>query len=131
MKIRQKHLDLESLLDFKNIISSLKKYKNGLLEREKQVDYLHSKQKETSNKSIICIDLNDTPFSYAYHSMKSRYQDAYMQQGRFLGKTYNSGIPFLRIDYQFADPRLKVLQFEIMNDITLSDHYPIVVHYGL
>jgi len=85
--------------------------------------------KEQINKSpfpaIICSDLGDVPNSYAYFKLKGDFNDAFLEKGRWLGRTYRFISPTLRIDYIFVQKGVKVKQF-IRPDVTYSDHYPIV-----
>lgn len=71
--------------------------------------------------TILCGDLNDTPSSYAYNQLKKKYNDAFLQAGRGLGRTYAGKMPANRIDYIFHDNNFKTNDFFIQNEV-LSDH---------
>ncbi len=78
--------------------------------------------------TVVCGDLNDVPNSYAYQTVRGDMQDAFLEEGTGLGKSFISGrskfltwLPTLRIDYIFTDPRLQVEQFKMVTR-DLSDH---------
>ncbi|GAB4093784.1 endonuclease/exonuclease/phosphatase family protein [Flaviaesturariibacter terrae] len=74
---------------------------------------------------VFTADLNDVPNSYAYHTVRGPLQDAFLEKGFGVGRTYNALAPTLRIDYIFTTPDFEVLQFQrIARD--LSDHYMLV-----
>lgn len=53
--------------------------------------------------------------------MRGNKQDAFLQKGFGLGKTFNSLSPALRIDYIMPDSNFTVNQFDI-KDQAMSDH---------
>lgn len=79
---------------------------------------------------ILCGDLNDVPNSYIYNTVKGNLQDAFLQKGFGIGRTYSSISPTLRIDYIFADAGFKVDQFKRVTT-NYSDHYMIVADLEL
>ncbi len=76
-------------------------------------------------KVVLCGDLNDTPSSYTYASIKRFLKDAFRQAGRGLGITFGKGILSFRIDYIFHDPRIKCSSYTIHKGVHFSDHYPV------
>jgi endonuclease/exonuclease/phosphatase family metal-dependent hydrolase len=79
---------------------------------------------------IFCGDLADVPNSYAYFQVRGRLQDAFLEKGRGLGRTYGFISPTLRIDYIFADKKFKVKQFAKFRT-GYSDHFPILADLEL
>ena len=75
---------------------------------------------------ILCGDLNDTPTSYAYRQLKTKYSDAFHQVGSGFGRTYVGKMPSNRIDYVFYDKAFEALNFTLQNEV-LSDHKAIGV----
>ncbi|MDE7149355.1 MAG: endonuclease/exonuclease/phosphatase family protein [Bacteroidales bacterium] len=88
---------------------------------------------------IICGDMNENPISYAYHALTDGLQDAFVERGSGLGRTYDGFFPAYRIDYIFyrdaigrmpgktdgkIAPRLSARYFEV-SDVNYSDHKPI------
>lgn len=75
-------------------------------------------------------DLNDVPDSYTYFTVRGDRQDAFLEKGSGIGRTFSGISPTLRIDYIFADKRFSVTQFKrIVRD--LSDHYMLVADIEL
>lgn len=74
---------------------------------------------------IFTGDLNDVPNSYAYHTVRGPLQDAFLEKGFGVGRTFNALAPTLRIDYIFTTEDFKVQHFQrVARD--LSDHYMLV-----
>ncbi len=80
---------------------------------------------------IICGDMNNSPFSYVYRSIKGKLNDTFEEAGSGFGKTYNFRYYPARIDYIFADPKMKVKSFENFPDFVNSDHYPIMTRLSI
>lgn len=78
---------------------------------------------------IMGGDLNNTAFSYVYRKIAQKYQDAYDQAGSGLGTTFTFDFYPVRIDYIFADPTLKVLDFQTLKR-PFADHRPLVTTLG-
>jgi endonuclease/exonuclease/phosphatase family metal-dependent hydrolase len=74
--------------------------------------------------AFITGDFNDVPNSYTYFTIRGGRQDAWLQKGFGIGRTYKNISPTLRIDYILADPRLKVLQCQKVYT-PWSDHNPV------
>lgn len=74
---------------------------------------------------VLSGDLNSVPASYPYHVMAEGLQDAFLEKGLGLGKTFDKDIPSLRIDYLLADKRIQIKNYG-QDNLSLSDHYP---HY--
>lgn len=80
---------------------------------------------------LICGDLNDLPGSYTYMKIKGDLQDAFLDKGRWIGRTYNELSPTLRIDYMFYNASaLEVLGYKCPRTY-LSDHRPVVVNFKM
>ncbi|RYY88164.1 MAG: endonuclease/exonuclease/phosphatase [Chitinophagaceae bacterium] len=74
---------------------------------------------------VFTGDLNDVPNSYAYHTVRGPLQDAFLEKGFGVGRTFNALAPTLRIDYIFTTSDFKVRRFQrVARD--LSDHYMLV-----
>ncbi len=79
---------------------------------------------------IICGDFNDVPNSYTYFTIRKDWQDAFLQKGFGIGRTYVHISPTLRIDYILADRRFSVLQCRKYS-LPWSDHNPVVADLRL
>lgn len=73
---------------------------------------------------ILCGDFNDTPHSYAYHTVAKGLKDAFMESGRGTGQSYVGIFPSFRIDYILHSPSFKAYNYKTIHE-DLSDHYPI------
>lgn len=93
--------------------------------REEQVNIIRKFiDQQNTDATIICGDFNDTPLSYAYHTMKGNFVDSYANTGFGQGITYHENMFWVRIDYIMHS-----LAFESYNctvdKIKYSDHYPV------
>ena len=80
---------------------------------------------------ILCGDFNDTPLSYTYRRVqKAGYSDAFLSVGRGIKPTFAGKLPLLRIDYFWANDKVKPLQF-IRCRQKMSDHYPILLDFSI
>jgi endonuclease/exonuclease/phosphatase family metal-dependent hydrolase len=79
---------------------------------------------------VICGDFNDVPNSYTYFTIRKDWQDAFLQKGFGIGRTYVHISPTLRIDYILADRRFSVLQCRKYS-LPWSDHNPVVADLRL
>jgi endonuclease/exonuclease/phosphatase family metal-dependent hydrolase len=73
---------------------------------------------------ILCGDFNDTPSSYVYHKIEQKLDDAFVEAGYGMGKSYAGILPSFRIDYIFHDSAFTAFNFRTLN-AEFSDHYPI------
>ncbi len=113
--------DTEELEGSKSILRLLKR---GFKNRAIQADLVAEHMAKCTYKKIVCGDFNDTPSSYAYRTIKSNMQDAFVESGSGIGKTYAGKFPALRIDYIFSDQSFDVYNYQRMK-ATFTDHYPI------
>lgn len=108
----------------------LGKLRRAFLRREAQARTVAAEIARSPYPVIICGDFNDTPNSYAYFKIRGHLQDAFLQRGLGIGRTYNSISPTLRIDYILASGAFQVHAFHRIRR-NLSDHYPIVATLSL
>ena len=101
----------------------------GFIERREQVRRVQRHIRESEFPVIVTGDHNDTPYSVVYEQMRRTLPNSFEDAGRGFGFTYNRLPGFIRIDHQFHDPDLTALNFETINSIRYSDHYPIVGTY--
>ena len=116
-----KHAHESGFSDSRTIVSKLKK---GYVSRYKQAELVSEKIKESPYQSLICGDFNDVPNSSTYFKIKGNFQDAFLQKGFFVGRTFRFISPTLRIDYILADKKFNVTQFQRIK-VPYSDHYPV------
>ena len=110
--------------DWHKIKTILKNYKKYSISRAQQADMILQHTKRSPYPVLICGDLNDTPQSYTYKTIKNNLQDAFIEKGIGLGVSFGGAIPGLRIDYIFPHPSIQVLAYHKYKN-KFSDHYPI------
>lgn len=106
----------------KNLVT---KFKTGFLKRLVQVNNLRAEIDKSPYPVIICGDFNDVPNSYTYKTIGNDLQDAFVEKGAGMGRTFSGISPTLRIDNIFVDNRYSVNQFTRISK-KLSDHFPII-----
>ncbi|MFV8270915.1 endonuclease/exonuclease/phosphatase family protein [Flavobacterium sp. GT2N3] len=75
---------------------------------------------------IICGDMNNSAFSYVYRGIKGKLKDSFEEAGKGFGATYKFRYYPARIDYIFADEKIKVKKFNNYPKFINSDHFPIM-----
>jgi len=94
--------------------------------QEQQAEILVNHKNDCKYRVIICGDMNNSPFSYVYRNIKSDLNDCFEQAGNGFGQTYKFKYYPARIDYIFADKKIKVKSFQNFPQFMNSDHYPIL-----
>ncbi len=105
--------------------SILRKLKTGYYFRGRQAEQVRTQLNDCPYPEIICGDFNDVPNSYTYFTIKGNRQDAFIEKGSGIGRTYSNVSPTLRIDYIMANKKLKVKQVKRVI-LPYSDHYPVI-----
>jgi endonuclease/exonuclease/phosphatase family metal-dependent hydrolase len=116
-----KRAQKSGLKDSRTIVSKLKK---GYQSRYAQATLVSEKIRESPYPSLICGDFNDVPNSSAYFRIRGNFQDAFLEKGTFLGRTFRFISPTLRIDYILADKKFTVTQYQRIR-VPYSDHFPV------
>lgn len=116
---------LENKADIQRSKSVLSKFRNGFIKRKEQADRIRSAIDSSPYRVIVCGDLNDVPNSYAYKKIGGNLQNAFVQKGAGLGRTFSGIAPTLRIDNIFLHPSFALRQYGRIPK-KLSDHFPII-----
>ena len=111
----------------RNIFSKLKR---SITYRSVQVGIIKQQLKESPHPAIFCGDFNDVPNSYTYFTIRGNMQDAFLQKGSGIGRTFSSLSPTLRIDYVLASNEFIIEQFNRVEK-NYSDHYMLVTDLKL
>lgn len=101
--------------------SLMRKMKQAYRKRGVQADIVQKAVSLSPYPSLICGDFNDVPNSYTYFNIKGNWQDAFLQKGFGIGRTFISLAPTLRIDYILVSRHFEVKQFDMVDE-ALSDH---------
>ena len=130
MHIREDELinaeDLQS--GFRHLVSNLK---NGFMQRAGQIRILKEELKSCPHPVILCGDLNDLPYSYAYRQLNNELNNGFTKAGSGFGFTFNGKLFFLRIDNQFFSEELKIHSYKTHRDMKCSDHFPVSATYSI
>ena len=105
------------------------KIKLSFQNRSKEVKIIKNNIQTSKYKTLICGDLNDTPMSYTYKTISSKFNDAFVFSGKGIGDTHSS-IPLLRIDYIFTSKGISTSKY-IKHNEKYSDHHPISCEISL
>lgn len=125
---RIKNTDDGMVEDSKNIFSKLKR---AFSRRYIQSNLVRDVIASSPYPYILTGDFNDVPNSYTYFTIRNeKLQDAFLETGLGVGRTYTYIAPTLRIDYIFTTKDFSVRQFNriIKN---YSDHYMLVADLQL
>lgn len=110
--------------------SVLAKLKTGVLKRAVQARFVKDEMNHTPYPIILCGDFNDVPASYAYATIGENMQNAFVEKGSGISRTYSGISPTLRIDNIFVDSNFRVMQFKRIRK-PISDHFPIIADIRL
>ncbi len=111
-----------NISESKNIIS---KIKLGVLKRASQANFIKDEINHSPYPVIVCGDFNDVPVSYAYETIGKGLQNAFVEKGSGISRTFSSISPTLRIDNIFTDKKFEVTQYTRLVK-NYSDHFPII-----
>ena len=104
----------------------LSKLAESMAKRAIQADAVHRYIEAHAEQPIIlCGDFNDTPISYARHTIAKGLTDCFPEAGKGLGLSYNQKGFNFRIDYIMCSSHFEPYACVIDNKIDASDHYPI------
>ncbi|MEP6950061.1 MAG: endonuclease/exonuclease/phosphatase family protein [Ginsengibacter sp.] len=127
-KANLSYLDKGGLNSDSNITESksiIAKIKTGFLKRSIQANFIKDEIIHSPYPVIVCGDFNDVPNSYAYETIGAGLQNAFVEKGSGIARTFSTISPTLRIDNIFADKKFTVVQFTRVKKL-LSDHFPIL-----
>jgi endonuclease/exonuclease/phosphatase family metal-dependent hydrolase len=110
----------------------LNQLKSGMQDRNLQIEKLKAFI-QRSPYPVVCVgDFNDLPYSYAYQTLKKDLHNAFEEAGSGFGFTYNGNtLRTLRIDNQFHSTNVQALQFETLNTVGFTDHFPLLGTYSI
>ncbi|HET6559707.1 MAG TPA: endonuclease/exonuclease/phosphatase family protein [Prolixibacteraceae bacterium] len=129
-RLQKKEINTIDSINFDNhrtrekILGISAKFKDALVKRAEQAAILNEHIRKSPYPVIVCGDFNDTPVSYAYHTVKGNLEDSFTQSGSGTANTYNGKLPSFRIDYILYSPSFKSYNFEV-SLLDHSDHFPI------
>jgi len=120
----QNDVENEDIERSKNI---LRRLKLAFIKRAKQAELISASISTCHFPIILCGDFNDTPASYTYHTISQNLNDAFVESGNGLGRSYVGKFPSFRIDYILHSDKFKAHNFKTIRE-ELSDHFPVVTY---
>lgn len=114
---------LESLWNDSKFI--VDKYNLHAIKRTEQLKQILTHIEQCPYPVLLTGDFNDVPLSYIYRMACKQLNDAFVSHGFGFGKTHNTMLPILRIDYAFHSEDIKVTNQKLIK-IDFSDHYPLM-----
>lgn len=109
----------------------LSRISKAFKQQQQQAEIFKEHKKDCNYPIIICGDMNNSAYSYVYRGIKGGLKDAFEEAGVGFGKTYKFRYYPARIDYIFADAKMKVKKFETFSYFENSDHYPIMAELSM
>jgi endonuclease/exonuclease/phosphatase family metal-dependent hydrolase len=100
----------------------------GYQRRASQIEAVVSSIAGSPHPVVLCVDLNDTPISYAHAQLESHLKDSFRGRHFGFGGTHIGLFPFLRIDYAMHSEELNAHYLKLHEDVELSDHHPLELH---
>lgn len=94
-----------------------------------QAEQLRTVLSTSPHPVILCANLSDPPNSLTYHYVRQDFDDAFLNMGWGLGRTYRFISPTLRIDYLLHDKRLKTISFD-RSPVAYTEHYPLSASFS-
>jgi len=93
--------------------------------QQEQMELVRNVMRESTYKTIIMGDFNNTAYSYIYREILSEgLNDAYKVAGNGFGRTFDFPYFPLRIDYILVDEDIQITSYDT-DFIRYSDHFPI------
>jgi endonuclease/exonuclease/phosphatase family metal-dependent hydrolase len=115
----------------KNIVVALKVFVRNQQTRSIQAELVAQFVENSNLPTIVTGDFNETQFSYAYFRLRGLLKNTFEEKGKGLGATFRPKTVYLRIDHQFYSPDLQLESFEVLPDLELSDHAPLISRYSV
>lgn len=136
------HLSEEDKQSYKNIVKSpletkdterasfrlLTKLGEAAAIRSPQVEKVAAYVKTYMDRHvpvILCGDFNDSPISFAHHTLEKQLTDCYIASGNGPGISYHKNGMYFRIDHIFCSDDFEPFEAKVDDKIDNSDHYPI------
>lgn len=130
-----KKLVKESVNDMETAEANSRILKNkltkGFLRHESQIKKLLPYITNSKHPVILAGDLNAVPNSYEYQQIRYWLKDAYLDVGKSSGTSFHDFKYPLRLDYIFHSDEFLATKYEVIKEVKLSDHYPVVGYFKL
>ncbi|WKN42328.1 endonuclease/exonuclease/phosphatase family protein [Tunicatimonas pelagia] len=115
-----------------NALQIYYKLRSGFIHHSQQTEEIMNYIETSPYPVIVCGDFNESPYGYIYQSFNEKMSNAFEEAGNGFGFSYNGNtLPFLRIDHQFFQDEIEILDFTTYEDVKYSEHHPIQATYQL
>ncbi len=135
MHLHSMHINEKDVINSEDIQAGFTdlaaRLKNGFIQRAEQIRILKKHINHQKKPVLVCGDLNDIPYSYAYQELKKNLNNSFVEAGNGFGFTFNGKLFFIRIDHQFHSDHFNIHTFQVSQDVTYSDHFPVIATYSL
>ena len=109
----------------------IKRISAAFKKQQQQAEIIMNHKSACEFPIIICGDMNNSAYSYVYRIIKGKLNDSFEEAGSGFGQTYSFKYYPARIDYIFADRKMKVKSFESFPEFINSDHSPIITRLSM
>lgn len=110
---------------FRSMNRVLSKHSKQGLKRIKQAQLVKAHIARCKYSVILGGDFNETPMSYTYQIMQEDLHDHFKTSTGY-GATFPESFPLVRIDFIMSSKNIECNRFEILRNISLSDHLPVL-----
>lgn len=135
MHLHSMHINEEKFINSDNLqegfLDLTARLKNGFIQRAQQIRTLKNHINHQNIPVLVCGDLNDIPYSYAYHELNAKLKNGFVERGNGFGFTFNGRLFFIRIDHQFFSDHFNIHTFQVNKSLRFSDHFPVIATYSL
>lgn len=135
MHLHSMHISEDKFINPDNLQEGIadlgSRLKNGFIQRAQQIRQLKEHLEHNRLPLLLCGDLNDIPYSYAYQQLDRHLKNGFTEAGNGFGFTYNGKFLYIRIDHQFYSDDFRIHTFKVNKELTYSDHFPVIATYSL
>jgi endonuclease/exonuclease/phosphatase family metal-dependent hydrolase len=135
MHLHSMHINEDKVMNSENFqegfLDLTDRLKHGFIQRAQQIRTLKNHLRHHPFPVLVCGDLNDIPYSYAYQELKDNLYNGFVRKGNGFGFTFNGRLFFIRIDHQFYSNHFNIHSFKVKKDLKYSDHFPVIATYSL
>ena len=118
-------------IDQQKSLQILRRISSAFKSQQVQAELIMEHKNKCSFPIMVCGDMNNSAFSYVYRSIRGDLKDSFEEAGSGFGQTYNFKYYPARIDYIFADKKMKIKSFTNFSDFKNSDHFPIMSRFEM
>ncbi len=118
-------------IDQQKSLQILKRISSAFKAQQVQAELIMEHKNKCLYPIMVCGDMNNSAFSYVYRSIRGDLKDSFEEAGSGFGQTYNFKYYPARIDYIFADKKMKIKSFTNFSDFKNSDHFPVMSRFEM